>query len=281
VITPWAHQQPLKPMSTRSLDADPLVAAQRRELALYAVAALVFTASATITWYSSQTMSAGMAMPGGWTMSMAWMPMGSWAESALMFAGMWVAMMIAMMLPSILPMLLLYRRVLRFRGEAHAGILSAVMAIGYFATWTTFGIVAYMAGFGITQLAMRSGVFSRAVPIASGLALLAGGVYQLTPWKAACLKHCRDPLSLVAAQVGGSRGALRLGIHHGAFCAACCWALMLIQLVLGVMNIAVMIAVALVIALEKLLHGGMSVARATGVLAMAGGAIIAGRALFS
>jgi predicted metal-binding membrane protein len=120
------------------------------------------------------------------------------------------------------------------------------------------------------------------VPIASGVALVAAGIYQLTPWKAACLRHCRDPLSLVATHMSrGWRGALRLGVYHGAFCAACCWALMLIQLVLGVMNILVMITVALVIALEKLLPRGMVVARATGMLAMAVGAIIAGRALLT
>jgi predicted metal-binding membrane protein len=256
--------------------------AQRRELTLYMMSALVFTGAAAITWYSSRSMASGMAMPGGWTMSMAWMPMGTWLFSAVMFAGMWVAMMVAMMLPSTLPMILLYRRAARFRGEAHTGTLSALMAAGYFGVWTAFGGVAYIAGLGIAKLAMRSEVFSRAVPIASGVALVAAGVYQLTPWKAACLRHCRDPLSLVAAHMPrGWRGALRLGVHHGMFCAACCWALMLIQLALGLMNILVMIAVALVIALEKLLPRGMVVARSTGVLAMAAGAIIAGRALLT
>ena len=257
-----------------------LQAAQRRELCVYAVSGLVFLGAAAVTWYFSSTMSGGMRMPGGWTMSMAWMPMGAWLESALMFAGMWVAMMVAMMLPSTLPMLLLYRRAARFRGQPHPGALTMLMGAGYFGVWTAFGMVAYGAGFGIALLAMRSEAFSRAVPIASGVALIAAGVYQLTPWKAACLRHCRDPLALVASHMqGGWRGGLRLGIHHGAFCAACCWALMLIQLALGVMNLLVMIGVALVIALEKLLPRGMVVARATGALAVLAGAMIAGRAL--
>jgi predicted metal-binding membrane protein len=256
-----------------------LAAARRRELTVYAVSALVFTGSAAITWYSCSMMAGGMAMPGGWTMSMAWMPMGSYVWSALMFAGMWAAMMIAMMLPSALPMILLYRRAACFRGEAHVGTLSTVMAGGYFCVWTAFGMVAYAAGLGIALLAMKSDGFSRVVPIASGAALIAAGAYQLTPWKAACLKHCRDPLATVAAHVqGGWRGALRLGLHHGAFCAACCWALMLVQLALGIMNGLVMIAVALVIALEKLWPRGLAVARVTGALAVAGGLAIAGRA---
>ena len=267
-------------MATRSPSVA-LASAQRRELTIYTVSALVFTGAAAITWYSSHTMAGGMAMPGGWTMSMAWMPMGAWLPSAAMFAGMWVAMMVAMMLPSTLPMILLHRRAALFRGEVHTGVLSALMAGGYFGVWTAFGMVAYIGGLGIALLAMRSEVFSRAVPISSGVALVAAGIYQLTPWKAACLRHCRDPLSLVASHMRGRRGALRLGVHHGVFCTFCCWALMLIQLALGVMNIPVMIAVALVIALEKLLPRGMVVARATGVLAMAGGAIIAGRALMT
>lgn len=249
--------------------------AQRQELTLYAVSATVFTGAAANTWYSGRAMTGGMGMPGGWTMSMAWMPMGSHLQSALMFTGMWIAMMIAMMLPSTLPMLVLYRRAARFRGESHIGILTTVMSSGYFGVWMVFGIVAYVAGLGIALLAMRSVAFSRLVPIASGGALIAAGVYQLSPWKAACLKHCRDPLSLVAAHVGGGwLGALRLGLHHGLFCAACCWALMLIQLALGIMDILLMIGVALTIALEKLLPRGLAVARATGLLAVAGGFLL-------
>lgn len=255
-------------------------AARRRETLLYSVAAVVFTGAAVFTWYSNRAMKGGMAMPGGWTMSMAWMPMGSYLQSALMFAGMWVAMMVAMMLPSALPMLVLYRRAVRFRGEAHPGLLTTVMSGGYFGVWSAFGIVAYAAGLAIALLAMRSASFSRAVPIASGGALIAAGIYQLSSWKAACLKHCRDPLVLVAAHVqGGWRGALRLGIHHGAFCAVCCWALMLIQLALGIMDMLVMIAVALIIALEKLLPRGLAVARVTGVAALAGGIALVFRSL--
>jgi predicted metal-binding membrane protein len=257
-----------------------MATAHRRELVVYAVSSVAFTGAAAITWYSCRTMAGGMPMPGGWTMSMAWMPMGSYLESGLMFAGMWVAMMVAMMLPSTMPMLLLYSRAARFRGERHIGMLGTVMAGGYFAVWTVFGMLAYAAGIGIALLAMKSEAFSRAVPIASGAALIAAGVYQLSPWKAACLKHCRDPLSVVAAHMqSGWRGALRLGIHHGGFCTACCWALMLIQLALGIMDVLAMIAVALVIALEKLLPRGLAVARVTGVLAVAGGFVLTARAL--
>lgn len=266
-------------MAGHSPPAD-LSAAHRQELMLYAGCAVTFTGAAAITWYSCRMMAGGMEMPGGWTMSMAWMPMGSRLQSALTFAGMWVAMMVAMMLPSTLPMLRLYRKAAVFRGEVRVGLLSTIVAAGYFGVWTVFGMLAYIAGLAISFAAMKSGTFSRAVPIATGAALIAAGVYQLSPWKSACLKHCRDPLSVVAAHLeGGWRGALRLGIHHGAFCTACCWALMLIQLALGIMEILVMIVVALVIALEKLFPRGLVVARVTGVLAVGGGFVLVARAL--
>jgi predicted metal-binding membrane protein len=253
---------------------------RRRELAVYFAAVGVFAAAAVLTVYFTRSMSGGMEMPGGWSMSMAWMPMGGWLASGAMFAAMWVAMMVAMMLPSTLPMLLLYRRVQSFRGAAHLGALCWLVGSGYFLVWLLFGMAAFVAGTMMARAAMQWETFSRAVPVASGMALVVAGVYQLTPWKSACLRHCRDPLLLLAGHVqGGWRGALRLGLHHGAFCAACCWALMLIQLTLGVMSLAVMAVVAAVIALEKLLPRGLLVARLTGAAAIAGGLFLAVRAL--
>ena len=250
---------------------------ERQEPVPYVLALLVFSVAAATTWYFSNAMAGSMAMPGGWNMSMAWMPMGGWIESMLMFAAMWAAMMIAMMLPSTLPIVLFYFRAVRVQSSAHAGVLSALMATGYFGVWTAFGILAYIAGRGIAVVAMHSDALSRAMPIVSGIALIAAGAYQLSPWKANCLRHCRDFAG--SGKLGGAVDALRFGVHHAAFCAACCWALMLIQLVLGVMNIMVMIAVALVIALEKLLGPGILVARAAGMLAMAAGAFIVVRAV--
>jgi hypothetical protein len=159
--------------------------------------------------------------------------------------------------------------------EHRLGWTMFVLGSGYFFVWTLFGVVAYLIGVLVARGAMHSDPFSRTLPLAGGLALCIAGIYQLTPWKSACLKHCRDPLTLVANHLHGGRfGALRLGIHHGAFCAACCWALMLIQLVLGVMNLTVMLAVAVVIALEKLLSKGGWVAKAVGLAAIAAGVVI-------
>ena len=248
--------------------------ARTAEHAVYLTAAAVFVLAAGFTLWMSFTMRGGMRMPGGWTMSMAWMPMAGQSAlgAAAMFIAMWVAMMVAMMLPSTLPLLLLYRRVVIFRQDPHLALNTWALASAYFVVWTVFGIVAYGLGLMLARLAMHEVAFSRAVPWISGAALVAAGIYQLTPWKSACLRHCRDPLLLLAHHLdGGWRAATRLGLHHGAFCAACCWALMLVQLVLGVMSVPVMVAVAAVIAFEKLLARGELVARLAGVAAILGG----------
>ena len=211
-------------------------------------------------------------------MSMMWMPVPgeTWTTSSLWFVVMWAAMMVAMMLPSTLPMLLLYRRAVAFRDQRRLGWATLLVGCGYFLVWTVFGAVAFGAGVVIARSAMGSESFSRLVPLAGGIGLCIAGVYQLTPWKSACLKHCRDPLTIVAHHLQrGWFGALRLGIHHGAFCVACCWGLMLMQFVLGVMNLWVMISLAVIIALEKLLVRGEFVARVTGVAAVLAGATIA------
>jgi predicted metal-binding membrane protein len=265
-------------MSTASQPAPAAV----REAPVYVAAGAVFLATAALTLYFARAMAGGMPMPGGWTMSMMWMVMPGQPRlsAALVFIAMWAAMMVAMMLPSTLPLLLLYRRVALFRGEARVGFATALLAAAYFFVWTLFGVLAYFAGSAMARLAMSSASAARSIPPLTGVALLVAGLYQLTPWKYACLRHCRDPLLLVARHLGGGwRGALRLGLHHGSFCAACCWALMLIQLVVGIMSIPAMVAVAAVIATEKLLRRGEWVARAVGVAALLAGAAVLFRSL--
>lgn len=249
---------------------------------LYFSAATLFAASVVLTLYFVRAMPGGMQMAGGWTMSMMWMPMAGqgWLWTSLIFATMWLAMMVAMMLPSALPMLLIYEKTARFRGDQHVGLATWCLGVGYFGVWLIFGLIAYGCGVGIARAAMASDLVSRAIPIACGASLIAAGAFQLTPLKAACLKHCRDPLALIGAHLGkGWTGALALGMHHGAFCAACCSSLMLIQLVVGVMNLPAMIIIAAVIAAEKLLPVGAQVAKGAGFLSIAAGAFVTCQAL--
>jgi predicted metal-binding membrane protein len=239
-----------------------------------AAATVIFLAAAGLTLYGARSMGGGMPMPGGWTMPMMWMvmPGKSVWNTAWMFLLMWQAMMVAMMLPSTWPMLALYRRVAVFRELAHTSLGTTAVAAGYFSVWLAFGAVAFGAGSGISDWAMHSTRISQVVPPAAGLALVLAGIYQLTPLKQACLKHCREPVLYLSHESRpGLGGAFQLGLHHGFFCAGCCWALMVIQMILGVMNLAVMILIAAIIGTEKLWMRGPTLSRAVGVCTIAAG----------
>lgn len=198
-----------------------------------------------------------------------------------MFLVMWLVMMIAMMLPSVMPAVLLHRRLVQSRverGETASGSHGLLLG-GYFSVWLVFGAVAYAIGMTLAGAAMRSIRVSVLVPAATGVALAAAGAYQLTQWKQICLRHCRSPLDFfMRHEIRRAADSWRFGVHHGAYCAACCWGLMLIQLVLGVMSVPLMALVAFVILLEKQWRHGEALARVVGVAAVAAGIAMAVRA---
>jgi len=257
-------------------------APDRAERWARAVASGVFLLAAGYTFYAARSMSGGMLMPGGWTMPMMWMAMPgqSLAGSALAFLLMWQAMMIAMMLPSSWPTLELYSRVARYTEQRHPMFNTILAGAGYFTVWGAFGAIAFAAGFEISRAAMFSPQLSRWVPAAAGVSLVLAGIWQLTPLKQSCLNHCRDPLLFLGhAYKPGVWGGFRVGLHHGAFCALCCWALMLMQMVLGVMNLAVMAGVAVIIATEKLWRRGPLLARLVGAVSIIVGIVLAVRSV--
>ena len=247
------------------------------------IPAIVTIAAWAYTISSANAMSSTMPMPGGWSMSMAWMSMGqqSLLAHATMFLIMWSVMMVAMMLPSVMPAVLLHRRLIQSRlerGDRAAGSHALLLA-GYFFVWLLFGAVAYAIGMTVAAAAMDSVDVSVLVPAATGLALAAAGAYQLTHWKQICLRHCRSPLDFFARHdIRRMSDSWRFGVHHGAYCAACCWGLMVIQLVLGVMSVPLMAIVALVILLEKQWRHGEVLARVVGAASLAGGIFLALRA---
>jgi predicted metal-binding membrane protein len=253
--------------------------------------ALAAAACATlVAWLytirEARSMSATMPMPGGWSMSMAWMTMGlqSLPAHAAMFLTMWAVMMIAMMLPSVMPAVLLHQRLIHTRverGEVASGS-NVLLLAGYFSVWVAFGAIAYAAGMLLSTAAMRSVHVSVLVPVATGAALAAAGLYQLTPWKLVCLRHCRSPLEFFARHAIRTRlDSWRFGLHHGAYCAACCWGLMVIQLALGIMSIPLMALIALAILLEKQWRHGERLARVIGAVSLAAGAFLVLRATIS
>src|SRR4029077_11780344 len=169
----------------------------------------------------------------------------------------WVVMMSAMMFPSIVPIVLAFGVVKRRRGDRGSvdrAVSSWMFLGGYLLTWTAFGLLAYGLYVGVRSLAIPALSWGRGGPYLAGGVLLAAAIYQLTPTKDACLRRCRSPLDFVLTHWhDGSAGALRLGAVHGAWCVGCCWGLMAALFALGVMSLTWMLAIAGLIAIEKLL----------------------------
>jgi predicted metal-binding membrane protein len=187
------------------------------------------------------------------------MDMGSWTDPGPLgfFTITWVVMLAAMMFPSVAPMVVAYHRIQRHRREtgryAPAGS-TAVFVAGYLVAWTAFGLVAYSLYQWVAWLA--PGVFAPdrgGRYVAAGVLLLAA-VYQFTPAKNVSLMKCRSPMDFILHRMRpGYGGALRMGVEHGAWCVACCWALMAALFALGVMSLSWMALIGAFIAAEKLL----------------------------
>jgi predicted metal-binding membrane protein len=220
----------------------------------------------------------GMLMPGGWTMSMAWMrmPEHTWAGALALLLGMWVVMMVAMMLPSLVPMLLRYREAVSGVGETRLGLLTAVVGMGYFCLWTLFGMVALPLGFALAEAEMQYPALSRAAPYALGVIVLIAGACQFTAWKAQHLACCRESQgrTLPADAATAWRHGMRLGLH----CSCCSAGLTAILLVMGVMDLRVMAVVTTAITAERLAPAGERVARAIGVITMCAGVVLLAQA---
>ena len=193
------------------------------------------------------------------------------------YLGAWATMMAAMMLPSAAPMIRLYSRLADEREPGRGTAqLTAVLVAAYLAVWTSFGLLA----FGIYRLVLAVGsgslAWDRAGPWVAGAAVVAAGLYELTPLKRVCLRHCRSPVHfLIGHWRGGTSGAARLGVVHGLYCGGCCWGLMLILFAIGIMSLAWMLVIAGVILTEKLLPGGERLSHVFGVAFVALGLWIA------
>lgn len=191
--------------------------------------------------------------------SMAGMDAGPGTDpgSLALFTAVWVVMMAAMMFPSIAPMVLMYARVQagsRERGRARPIGGTATFVAGYLVSWAGAGIVLYAVAQGADHLSIDLLAWDRAGRYLAGGVIVGAAVYQLTPWKDACLSKCRNPLSFVMGSWRpGRTGALRMGAEHGAWCVGCCVALMAVLFALGVMSLVWMAFVAVLIAVEKLL----------------------------
>jgi predicted metal-binding membrane protein len=196
----------------------------------------------------------------------------SWVEFSLMFA-MWSIMMVAMMVPSVAPMVLLFASINRRRhAQRRPYVPTAIFLGGYLAVWTGFSLLATTAQWVLQRFALLSAAMASTSAIFGGLILLAAGTFQWTHWKNACLSHCRTPLHfLMTDWKEGNRGAFRMGWRHGLFCTGCCWALMLLLFVAGVMNLAWVAALSALVLAEKVLPKAKLVIRVSGVALAAAG----------
>ncbi|BDG01533.1 DUF2182 domain-containing protein [Anaeromyxobacter oryzae] len=248
--------------------------------AFLGIAALLFAASAAVTigWCASMSAMGEMPMPGGWTMSMAWMrmPGQTWPGAAASFLGMWVVMMVAMMLPSLVPMLRRYRQAVGRTGRL--GRLTALVGVGYFLVWTVFGIAAFPLGVALAAVEMEEPALARAAPIAVGVVVLVAGSLQLTAWKARQLACCREAPGRGRTLPADAGTAWRHGLRLGLHCSFCCAGPMAVLLVIGVMDLRAMAVVTAAITVERLAPAGERVARAIGAVVLGAGLLLIARA---
>ena len=197
-------------------------------------------------------------------MGMGWIAM----VGAGLFLITWLVMIVAMMFPSVAPMTLAFASVTRSRGE---GVVpTAAFVLGYLLVWTAAGLVPLAVLQAASHVWMTPPSW---LPRAGGAVIVAAGIYQFTPLKDACLRACRSPLGFILSHDfgGGSASAVRAGVSHGTYCLGCCWALMAVLAVLGLMNIAWMAVFAAVFFIEKNVRRGELLPRIVGAACLAGG----------
>ena len=192
---------------------------------------------------------------------------------AILMFFMWWVMMVAMMLPSAAPMILLFASVNRKQREiGRPPVATSIFAFGYLATWAGFSLVAVLLQWAFQQAGILSPMLVGTNVIFGGILLIAAGLYQLTPVKHACLRHCRTPVAFISGRWrSGARGALRMGLEHGAYCVGCCWFLMGLLFIGGVMNLFWIAGLALLVLLEKTVPAGHWLGYATGFALLAWG----------
>jgi predicted metal-binding membrane protein len=259
-----------------------LEAVLRRDRAVVVAALAVITALAwsDLVWLANDMWMGGMDMTGfrmipagqGWMMpvSAPWRPI----EFGAVFV-MWVVMMIGMMTPSAAPMILIYARIGRQTStEGQPFTASAWFALGYLLSWTAFSLAATSAQWALERAALLTSMMESASNILGAIVLFIAGLYQWTPFKDRCLSYCQSPLGFII-RYGFRReatGALALGFRHGLYCIGCCWSVMAILFVAGVMNLFWIAALSALILVEKVAPFGRLVPRLSGIAFVAGGA---------
>ena len=223
-------------------------------------------------YLASNMTNSAMSMSRGMEISMP-QTQGWQSEDIVLAFVMWAVMMVAMMLPSATPMILTFAQVNRQRHTDQTPIpTTTVFLLGYLLIWVLFSAVATLVQWGLHSAALFSVEMMSVTPVLGGILLIVAGVYQFTPLKYACLSKCRTPLGFLMTEWReGSKGALIMGVRHGSFCVACCWLLMGLLFVAGVMNLLWVALLAASVLVEKVLPVGQWVSRAIGLLTIGWG----------
>ena|SRR5579864_2134762 len=268
--------------------AEAILTVLRRDRVVVAVALAVLTmlAWAYVLWLAADMDMGGMDMtgfrmiPAGLGIMAPATEPWSTVEFAYVFA-MWAVMMIGMMTPSAAPMMLIYARVGRqawTQGKPFAA--TGWFVAGYLLVWTNFAAAATVAQWALERAALLDPMMASTSQILGGIVLIAAGLYQWTPLKDTCLRQCQSPLVFIQRQGGFRRdpaGAMLLGLHHGAYCVGCCWVLMALLFVGGIMNVLWIAAISIFVLLEKVVPIGNWIARIAGLgFAAAGGWLLIG-----
>jgi predicted metal-binding membrane protein len=238
------------------------------------VVALAWAYLFYLTWDMQQRLSAGamnMSMDMAMSQFQPWGPV----DFVTTFI-MWSVMMVAMMVPTAAPMILTFATINRRRLERRQPFVpTGVFLSGYLIVWFGFAVAATIMQWGFHQAALMTSVTGGVTPFLGGAVLLAAGIFQWTPLKYVCLNQCRTPLGFILAQWReGSRGALVMGVRHGGFCLGCCWFLMGLLFVAGIMNLLWVAVIAAYILMEKVVPAGHWLSRAVGLALIGWGAWI-------
>jgi predicted metal-binding membrane protein len=253
---------------------DPVDSILRRERLIVGGCLVAIVVLAWVYLLQTKMTMPDMDMPG-----MVMVDLQPWGPATvLLLFVMWAVMMVAMMVPSAAPMILAFLTVnQRRQAAARPFVPVTIFILGYLAVWTVFSALATLAEWGLHEAALLSTTMSATSPAMNGGLLIAAGVFQWTPLKRACLKGCRSPLSFLMSEWHeGYAGAFVMGLRHGAYCVGCCWFLMALLFVAGVMNLLWVAVIALFVLAEKALPKGELLARVAGIaLMIAGAAMIA------
>ncbi len=248
---------------------------QREQLLVFSCLAAVIM----ISWAYMLHMAWGMSGARGETTLACLMNWGP-RDIAHMFM-MWAIMMTAMMFPSATPMVLMFTAVNERQKETQRPLMpTGLFVVGYFLVWTSYSALAAMAQWGLHVSTFLSDDLVITSPLLGGILLVAAGVFQWTPFRDACMSKCRSPLGFLMAEWREGRlGALIMGLKHGLNCVGCCWLLMLLSFVLGIMNMVWMVLLTVFMLVEKAYPGSQWVSRTGGLILIAWGLWVAAGAM--